>query len=180
MRMTPKYDSSYHIRVNPGTRNVLSRVCERFLRYRELEPESRKLFWRALALLPIVKILLRFRGFKRTRNYLEGDRSRQCRLHGNSSAAHNLIQRTTRMVRAASELGIIRANCLQHSLMLWHLLQKQGIQTNLRIGVRTSAGAFEAHAWVEYAGVVLNDTEDVHQRFAAFETDFSRGPWGKS
>jgi hypothetical protein len=159
---------------------VLSRVCERFLRYRELEPESRKLFWRALALLPIVKILLRFRGFKRTRDYLDGGRSRQRRLDGDSSAAHDLIQRTTRMVRAASELGIIRANCLEHSLTLWHLLQKQGIQTNLRIGVRTSAGAFEAHAWVEYAGVVLNDTEDVHQRFAAFATDFSRGPWGKS
>jgi hypothetical protein len=159
---------------------VLSQVRERFRRYRELQPESRKLFWRAVALLAMVKILLRFCGFKKTRDYLGGDRSRQSRFDGNSSAAHDLIQRTTRMVRAASELGIIRANCLQHSLTLWHLLQKQGIETNLRIGVRTSAGAFEAHAWVEHAGMVLNDTEDVHQRFAAFATDFSRGPWGKS
>ena len=158
---------------------MLSRVCERFLRYRELQPESRKLFWRALALLPIVKILLRLRGFKKTRDYLEGDRSRQGKLDGNPSAARELIERTTRMVRAASDLGIIRANCLQHSLTLWHLLQKQGIETNLRIGVRRSGGAFEAHAWVEYAGAVLSDTEDVHERFAAFATDFSRGPWGK-
>jgi hypothetical protein len=40
--------------------------------------------------------------------------------------------------------------------------------TELRIGVRKSAGALEAHAWVEYQGLVLNDRDDVCQRFAAF------------
>ena len=32
---------------------------------------------------------------------------------------------------------------------------------------------FLAHAWVEYEGIVLNDRDDIGERFAAFEQDFS-------
>lgn len=156
--------------------NVLSRVWEQFQRYRALEPESRKLLWRAAALLPLVKIQLRFRGFKRTRDYLEFVQLRHSRIvDAKSSVAPDQIERTTRMVRVATDFGIIRANCLEESLTLWHLLRKQGIDTNLRIGVRKTSGQFEAHAWVEYDGMPLNDSGDVHQRFGAFDSDFSRG-----
>jgi len=37
------------------------------------------------------------------------------------------------------------------------------------IGVRKATGRFEAHAWVELRGVVLNDSADVRERFAAFD-----------
>jgi hypothetical protein len=48
------------------------------------------------------------------------------------------------------------------------LLRRRGIAGDLRIGVRKEAGRFEAHAWVELGGRVLNDNEDVGERFAAF------------
>ena len=39
----------------------------------------------------------------------------------------------------------------------------------LRIGVNQDAGEFQAHAWVERHGVVLNDHSDIHCRFAVFD-----------
>jgi hypothetical protein len=61
------------------------------------------------------------------------------------------------------------ANCLDRSLCLWWLLQRQGWAPDLRIGVRKVEGVLEAHAWVEEAGRPLNDFPDVHLRYAAFE-----------
>ncbi len=52
---------------------------------------------------------------------------------------------------------------------LWWLLRRQGVASELRIGVRKEQGRFEAHAWVEREGVALNDGSDVNVRFAAFQ-----------
>jgi len=75
-------------------------------------------------------------------------------------------QLTTRMVQAASREGLCRANCLGQSLSLWWLLRRQGIPSELRIGVRKADDGVAAHAWVEFAGAVLNDAQDVHQHYA--------------
>jgi len=76
------------------------------------------------------------------------------------------------MVRAAARHGFVRASCLEESLILWHLLRKQGYAAKLRIGVRKAAGKFEAHAWVEHQGTALNQAEQMHRHYAAFESEF--------
>jgi hypothetical protein len=53
-------------------------------------------------------------------------------------------------------------------LTLWWLLHRQGVVSDLRIGVRNSGGHFEAHAWVEYQGYPLNEQAQVHQRYTSF------------
>lgn len=75
----------------------------------------------------------------------------------------------TRLVRAAACHGFYSATCLPQSLTLWWLLRRRGIASDLRIGVRKHSNDLDAHAWVELAGIVLNDSMDVHQRFAPFE-----------
>ena len=51
------------------------------------------------------------------------------------------------------------ALCLQRSLALREWLSQGGIVADLKIGVqRDDAGAFKAHAWLEYQGEVINDT----------------------
>ena len=68
--------------------------------------------------------------------------------------------------------------CLTRSLALAWLLKRRGIPFVLRIGVpRGTTIAWEgkpvtlsAHAWVEHAGIVLNDRQDVALRFSAFDT----------
>jgi hypothetical protein len=61
------------------------------------------------------------------------------------------------------------ANCLEQSLVLWWLLVRRGIPAELRIGARKEAGRFEAHAWVELGGVVLNNAGEEHLHFAPFD-----------
>ena len=46
--------------------------------------------------------------------------------------------------------------CLPNSLILISFLRRHGIEADLVLGVHTFP--FEAHCWVEYRGVVLNDT----------------------
>jgi hypothetical protein len=72
------------------------------------------------------------------------------------------------MVRAAARYGIGQPNCLKVSLALWWLLARQGIASDLRVGVRKDGEKLEAHAWVECGGVALNEPESPHQHFAAF------------
>jgi hypothetical protein len=76
---------------------------------------------------------------------------------------------TAQLLAMAVRRAPYRGNCLSRSLTLWWLLLGQGIRTELRIGVNRPAGQFEAHAWIEYQDVVLNDRQDVAQRFTMFE-----------
>jgi hypothetical protein len=60
-------------------------------------------------------------------------------------------------------------------MVLQALLRRQGIDSGLHLGVRKDSGPFEAHAWVEIDGVVVNDSEDVRIRYAAFANPISPG-----
>ncbi|MBS1842021.1 MAG: lasso peptide biosynthesis B2 protein, partial [Acidobacteria bacterium] len=73
---------------------------------------------------------------------------------------------TARMVRAAARHGLGNPSCLEESLVLAYLLRRQGIEAQLRIGVKKNIPKFEAHAWVECDGVALNETEALHDHYA--------------
>ncbi len=55
--------------------------------------------------------------------------------------------------------------CLTQSLALARILRRRGVAAYVRIGVKT-AGALEAHAWVEADGEALTDAPDLRARFA--------------
>jgi hypothetical protein len=86
------------------------------------------------------------------------------------------IAKSSRMVRAASRFGAIRATCLAQSLTLWFLLEQQNISSAIRIGVRKKDNRMEAHAWVERNGLALNETDEVHRHYAPFEHEFANTP----
>lgn len=74
-----------------------------------------------------------------------------------------------RMEAAVARHLFFRANCLEQSLVLWWMLRRHGIAADLLIGANKQAGRFEAHAWVEYFGVVLNDPNGEHRDFVPFD-----------
>ncbi len=80
------------------------------------------------------------------------------------------------MVRAAVRHGIGQSTCLEESLALWWLLGRQGMASELRIGIRKNDEKFEAHAWIERDGKALNEPEAQHQHYAAFDAAFSALP----
>jgi hypothetical protein len=91
------------------------------------------------------------------------------RLEPPSPAAHlDQARRLATLVKQAAAGAPRPLTCLPQALTLWWLLRRRGLLTDLRLGVRKTGGSFEAHAWVEYEGVVLNDQPDVQQRFAPF------------
>jgi Transglutaminase-like superfamily len=151
-----------------------------FQRYRALDPQARDLFWRAAVLLPWSAISLRLRGFNTTRAALQKHLPPAPSPQVESPPPPQVVQITCRMVKAAAHYGIARPTCLGESLTLWYLLQKQGVPAALRIGVRKMAQKFEAHAWVEFAGAAMNQQDEPHQHFAAFDSEFSDSSGEKS
>lgn len=93
---------------------------------------------------------------------------------------HERALRVAELVDVASRQGPFRAPCLPRSLVLWGLLRKRGMDARLRIGVRRGPNGFDAHAWVEHDGAVLNDRPDVAERYKPFgrsiEPDAGRSP----
>jgi hypothetical protein len=146
-------------------------MWEAFQRFKALDAKAQKIFGRAVILFPFVILSLRFRGFKKTKASL------QSKLPSNLNAPDpqptETVRTICRMVKAGAHYGMVHPNCLEESLVLWYFLQREDLPAALRIGVRKSQERFEAHAWVEYYGVALNQGEWTHPHYAAFELEFS-------
>ena len=136
-------------------------------RFGELSPSDRRLFVQAEFLFVLILLGLKTIGFRRCHNLL-GRVAGRCATRGAVTDVPSVAQCTVTIVRVAARHTMGNPNCLSQSLVCWTLLRRQGIQSVLQIGTRRENGKFEAHAWVEYDGRVLNDRPDVRQQFAAF------------
>jgi len=123
-----------------------------------------------MALAPCAALGLSVLGFRRLKELIERlflpDRRGVPR---DSQAELEQARRIARAVRSAELHGLGRPNCLERSMLLWSLLRHAGIDGELHIGARKNGSRFEAHAWVEMAGQVLNDSADVHAHYARFD-----------
>ncbi len=120
----------------------------------------------AMLLLPLIALALRLKGFKWTQALLSGQSKSTSPIPADDQA--KMAQSIARMVAVAANHGPYRANCLKKSLVTWWLLEHRGIVTELKIGVNKEVEDFNAHAWVECQGKVLNESDDVGERFSAF------------
>ncbi len=150
-------------------------MCQVLRRFRELESPARKLFLRAMVLLPLVTLSLRWRGFQATKTTLQKFLPKTI-ADKNADTPRERAALTARMVQAADRYGSFHPSCLAKSLTLWWLLGRQRIRSGLRIGVRRKEQAFEAHAWVECEGVALNEPEERHHHYSAFDEALSSLP----
>ena len=130
-------------------------MWEQLRRFNLLERAARGLFLRAAVLLPLISLSLRLRGFRGTQSFLQKFLSPS--NDAADTSAPECRDLTVRMVRAAVRHSPGHPTCLEESLALWWLLGRQGIASELRIGVRKQNERFEAHAWVERDGTALNE-----------------------
>ncbi len=121
-------------------------------------------------MLPLMALTLWLLGFTRTQSMLATlapiDKNTG---PGQKQATVYQAHVTAKMVTVAAQRGPFRASCLPQSLVLWWLLRRQGIDNELRFGVRKNPDRLEAHAWVELSNTVLNDRADVSRRFLPFK-----------
>ena len=140
-----------------------------FAKFWRLAPSERGLFLRAIVLLAMIGIGLRLVSFRRIQGLLGSVNVAAGKTLSPVDAATRACE-TAWIVAVAARHGPYRANCLPTSLVLRRLLLRQGIQADLRVGVRKADdGRLDAHAWIEHAGQPLIDRSDVHQRFAPFD-----------
>jgi len=138
---------------------------------------------RATVLLPWVALRLKLQGFQATNQSLQRKFSvlqKPLWEIGVPELEAERVALTARMVRAAARHGLGNPSCLEESLVLAYLLRRQGIEAQLRIGVKKNIPKFEAHAWVECAGVALNEAESLHDHYAPFEAEFTSMPPAQS
>jgi hypothetical protein len=139
-------------------------------RWNELSSLQRRTLLRAWPLLPGVWLALRTLGLPRTQALLLGRSPGERRAPALQLAD---LQAMGEAVNIAARHPPLPAPCLTSSLVLLWLLRRQGVAARLRIGVRFHApaapGRLDAHAWVEWQGVPLNDRSDVGAQFAAFD-----------
>ena len=151
-------------------------MWRRIRRFSALERSARGLFLRASLVLPLITIGLRWRGFRKTKALLQHFIPLTYGSQNPEAQARAAL--TARMVRAAARHGIGNPSCLEVSLALWWLLARQGIASDLRVGIRKDGEEFEAHAWVECGGATLNEPGIKHPHFAAFDAALASLPPG--
>ena len=124
---------------------------------------DRWLLLQAAAMLAWVSVRAQSMSF---RPELDGRRSAGP-THQDVARAENVA----RLVRMAGAGLPVRAACLQRSIVLWVLLRREGIECSLRLGAADPAtGPFEAHAWVECAGIALGEVPGPLARYRPFNS----------
>jgi hypothetical protein len=141
----------------------MQRITRKISRFRALPATDRRTFLTAMVLLPLFRVALRLLGLQRL----------QARLHRTPLARanppdHDELTHIGTLVNRASNHVLGPDNCLTRSLYLWWLLRRKGVYCELRIGVRLADGRLIAHAWVERAGIPVNDRHDVGAAFDPF------------
>ena len=151
-------------------------MWERLRRFSAIDADARGIFLRATAVLPVISVSLKMRGFGATQEFLLRPLPvvRQASQEKSIDTACDLkrTELTSRMVNAAIRHVWRASTCLEKSLALWWLLRRQGIASQLRIGARKVNDKFEAHAWVERDGAALNEPQQEHRHYATFDAAF--------
>jgi transglutaminase superfamily protein len=132
----------------------------------QLPAKDRKLLIRSLLLLPAIHAALLMLGYTRLHTALQ----RMVPLgKGKASFSEleimDVAQRIVQIVCIAAGHGIYKATCLRKSLLTWWFLREEGIEGQICFGVRLVGQNLEAHAWVEYQGMVLNDPQNTRLQF---------------
>ena len=135
--------------------------------WQSFSKSDRALLTQAMLLLPVVATSLKTVGLRRTQSWLEKEAFASTGSATEQTRAN--VRRAAQMVATACRQYPFRSDCLPRTIVLWSLLRHRGIDGNVRIGVRSDTqGEFQAHAWLEWNGEVINDAGDVAEQYLPF------------
>ena len=145
--------------------------------FRSMDRADRIILMEALMLPVAISWGFRLLGVSRTQAWLRrcasvrvaGDPFRDNPRRGIVSAL-----RAQRLVKRKVGIG---GTCLVRSLTLWTMLLRRGVETHLRVGIRKTAGKFEAHAWMELDGEPVNESIEVVRTYDAYPKAVSFDGW---
>lgn len=123
-------------------------------------------------IVPVTWLRLRRSGYKRA---LAWAQPAALEPSGRSRVEELEQARATAFALAVGiKYGVWKPNCLTRSLALAWFLGRRAIPFEIRIGVPGAMATdrtveFTAHAWVETHDVVLNDSQEIAQKFQPFD-----------
>jgi hypothetical protein len=120
--------------------------------------------------LPIAWLALRLLGFRVCKGAFDKPRVGALRNpHFSEAGALDGARRIAHLAAVTSSNLFFRASCLEQSQVLCRILRRRGMNADLRIGARKEANRFEAHAWLELNGNVIEGGGAEHLHFFPFE-----------
>lgn len=141
----------------------MKRVARLVAQFRALSTADRRTLLVAAACMPVFWLGLRMLGLPGFQAWLQRSRTAM-----NAAMTLHDMQALGELVNIAARHTLGPRTCLTRSLLLGWLLRRLGVESQLRIGVRLTQGVLDAHAWVEYEGVPVNDRPDVSVHFTSF------------
>lgn len=126
----------------------------------EIKPSKRETAVAFLGLLAF-DLVLRFKGFNALIEKVE-----QWSITGEESIDREVCRRVRATVDRAQMYYPKKAMCLQHSAVVTCLLRRRGVPAEMVLAAQEFPP--RAHAWVEVANEVVNDSPDVKTRYRVF------------
>lgn len=117
----------------------------------------------AWILLLAVDLGLRWMPFQRMLKWLHREGRTAQLKKSNDEVAQ--ISRLGRLVKMAGRNHLYPMTCLRQALALKWLLDRDQIETDLRIGVKREQDQFNAHAWIEYRHQPVGEPEGISRAF---------------
>ncbi len=144
-------------------------MIKRLKQFRELSFPQKKVLCLAMFSLPLIALLLHAMGYKRTKSLLSRLMPAQNSRHAPVGDELHKVHDLARITHIAARHNVYKANCLKQALLLWFLLGRRSISSEIKIGMqKDSHCTFSAHAWVECNGEPLIDSKDTIDKFSAF------------
>lgn len=133
-----------------------------------MDPCKRRMALQAIILPPGVRWGVALLGVARTSALLSAWSSGRVykSQEGEPSGVLRQAVRVQQVVKASLGVG---GTCLIRSLVLQAILQRQGIPTDLRIGIRKQGELPEGHAWLEYQRSPINESPEQVATYTVFD-----------
>ncbi|MBC9909737.1 lasso peptide biosynthesis B2 protein [Chitinophaga varians] len=114
-----------------------------------------RLFFRIRILTILTEVVLRCTSLKTTERLLS--LLRKDVPPPNNHDTMVILDKYATIFHQLNQHPFLKGRCLSQSLVMQCLLGRQGIPSALKIGIQRRDGQFDAHAWLEKEGSLLND-----------------------
>lgn len=151
---------------DPAAGRRLGALIRKFRRARALSFRGALAVVRAFGWIAIIRLGVRFLHYPALVAWLDRGLPRGGPAEGTAAV---IVKRSVTAVDIAARNSWPRPKCLARSLALRRMLRAAGIPAEMKIGVARPGDGFEAHAWVEVEGRVVNDAPDIATRFRPLE-----------
>lgn len=141
-----------------------------YLNFFRLPWRSKRLALQCALILPFTYAGLKLLGFKTFLKVIEHLTSVAPK---SSEYSEEQARRDTQLFSAVTRRIPLPLKCLGRSLALCWLLRWHGADAEIHIGVRKSNQGLDAHAWVQIGDLVINDSEDVTERYTGLSLSYS-------